>query len=258
MPIRFNLQKESKMSNDQEEITLNEEIKIIKELENYDTPSITNVVATYPGATTCLNLYSPWEVNWYTDDSIRVMFPEMGRTCGFAVTCTYGVPDPTVKAGPTLREVFHAISDSPKPVILLIKQDYPEKIKHKSGLCGGNMATAFKSLGCNGIISDGPSRDVDEIRPMGIQYMLTGTSAGHGPMAVKAVNTPVGICGMDVAPGEIVHMDENGAVKFPRQHLKEVLNQCKKLSKIEEEKMAKLASTNDPDLLADYIAVLYK
>ena len=58
---------------------------------------------------------------------------------------------------------------------------------------------------------------------MGIQYMLTGVSPGHGPMGVKAVNTPVEICGMDVAPGEIIHLDENGAVKFPREYLAKVL-----------------------------------
>jgi len=41
------------------------------------------------------------------------------------------------------------------------------------------------------------------------------------------VNVPVSVGGMDVAPGEIVHMDENGAVKFPAQHLEAVLNNSK-------------------------------
>ena len=40
-------------------------------------------------------------------------------------------------------------------------------------------------------------------------------TAGHGEMAIQAVNVPVSIGGMDVATGEIIHMDENGAVKFP-------------------------------------------
>ena len=54
-----------------EPLTLEEELAIIKELENYDTPTITNVVATYPGKATCLSLYHPWDTNWYTDDSLR-------------------------------------------------------------------------------------------------------------------------------------------------------------------------------------------
>lgn len=32
-----------------EKLTQEEEIKIMKELEEFDTPTITNVVATYPG-----------------------------------------------------------------------------------------------------------------------------------------------------------------------------------------------------------------
>lgn len=239
------------------QLTLEEELAIIKELENYDTPTITNVVATYPGKTTCLSLYHPWDTDWYTDDRIRVMYPEMGRTCGYAVTCTYGIPDPNFKGGPGIGDVLDAIDASPKPVILLIKQDYPEHLKRKNGLCGGNMATAFKSAGCVGIISDGPSRDLDEVRNIGIQYMLTGASAGHGPMAVKAVNTPVDICSMRVAPGEIIHMDENGAVKFPRMYLSQVLENCKQLSVAEEKKMKMLASTSDVQLLKKYMQGVY-
>ena len=238
-------------------LTLEEEIAIIKELEEFDTPTITNVVATYPGKSTCLSLYHPWDTNWYTDESLRVMYPELGPRCGVAVTCTYGVPDPNFKGGPGVADVLRAIGNSPKPVVLLIKQDYPEKLKRKNGLCGGNMATAFKSAGCTAIISDGPSRDVDEVRPMGIQYMLTGTSPGHGPMGVKAVNTPVEICGMDVAPGEIVHMDENGAVKFPREYLAQVLENCKILRETEAKKMEMLASTDDVELLAKYMQGVY-
>jgi regulator of RNase E activity RraA len=42
-------------------------------------------------------------------------------------------------------------------------------------------------------------------------------------MAVRAVSVPVTVAGMDVAPGEIIHMDENGACKFPAHKLEAVL-----------------------------------
>ncbi len=60
---------------------------------------------------------------------------------------------------------------------------------------------------------------------MGFQYMLSGVTAGHGAMAVRAVNVPVSVGGMDVAPGEIIHMDENSAVKFPAGKLEAVRSQ---------------------------------
>ena len=70
------------------------EQEMLAELRKYDTPSITNVVATYPGSPLCLGLYNPWTENWYTDTTLRCMYPELGAVAGYAVTCVYGLPDP--------------------------------------------------------------------------------------------------------------------------------------------------------------------
>jgi regulator of RNase E activity RraA len=109
------------------------------------------------------------------------------------------------------------------------------------GLAGGNMTSAMKAMGCVGAISNGPSRDIDEIRPMRFQYLLSGVTAGHGGMAVHAVSVPVSVAGMDVTPGDIIHMDENGACKFPADRLQQVVDNLHKLHEEEEERMGKLA-----------------
>ena len=116
----------------------------------------------------------------------------------------------------------------------------PGELADKVGLSGGNMTSAMKALGCVGAISDGPSRDIDEIRPMKFQYMLNGVTAGHGPMAVKAVNVPVTVAGMDVCAGEVVHMDENGACKFPADKLDAVLRNVRALQQEEEARIGAL------------------
>jgi hypothetical protein len=38
---------------------------ILAGLRKIDTPTITNTVATYPDAKTCLALYDPWTEGWY-------------------------------------------------------------------------------------------------------------------------------------------------------------------------------------------------
>lgn len=216
-----------------------------EQLNQYDTPSITNVVATYPGKPDwCMGLYHPWEGRWYADETLRCMYPEVGRRAGFVVTCVYGMPDPTFdRLG--FGDLLRAIGAAPKPVVLAVKQNFPERIRKINGLLGGNMMTAFKSLGVVGVMSDGPSRDLDEIRPMGLQYMLTGVVAGHGPFSVQAVNVPVDICGMDVAPGDIVHMDENGAAKFPAARLDAVLERAALLNRIESKRQEMMRNTGD-------------
>jgi len=118
---------------------------------------------------------------------------------------------------------------SKQPTVAVIQQKFPPELANKAGLVGGNMATAMKAAGCVGLISNGPSRDLDEIRPLKFQYMLSGITPGHGGMAVQAVNVPVSVAGMDVSPGEIIHMDENGAVKFPANRMADVLENVQKL-----------------------------
>ena len=206
----------------------------LAELEEFDTPSVTNVVATYPDDPLCLGLYNPWSQDWYTDQTVETMYPELGPRAGFAVTCVYGLPDPNFDEL-SFMNLVDSLDDSPKPTILALEQDFPDEIAGSVGLTGGNMTTAMQSLGCVGVVSSGPIRDVDEVRPMEFQYLATGTSAGHGDMAVHAVNVPVSIRGMDVAPGEIIHMDENGAVKFPADRLDDVLENVRALEEREED-----------------------
>jgi len=200
----------------------------LQELEQFDTPSVANVVATYPDDPLCLELYNPWSTNWYTDQTVSCMYPELGPRAGYAVTCVYGMPDPEFGAL-GFMDVVDALDGSPKPTILALEQDFPPELAGGVGLTGGNMTTAMESVGCVGCVSNGPGRDIDEIRPMEFQYLVTGVSPGHGEVAVHAVNVPVSICGMDVAPGEVIHMDENGAVKFPAERVDDVLHNVREL-----------------------------
>jgi 4-hydroxy-4-methyl-2-oxoglutarate aldolase len=220
-------------------MTIESEREMLDALREFDTPSITNVVATYPGNPLCLSLYHPWTQNWYTDQTLRCWYPEMGPVVGYAVTCVYGLPDPAY-SGLTFMDVVDALDAAPKPTIFVFEQRFPPEIAGKVGLSGGNMTSAMLAVGCIGAISNGPSRDIDEIRPMGFQYLTSGVTPGHGPTAVHAVNVPVRVAGMDVAPGEIIHMDENGAVKFPADKLEAVLTNVRRLRDEEASRMGNL------------------
>ena len=213
--------------------------EIIDALKNFDTPSITNVVATYPSHPLCLGLYNPWTENWYTDQTLRCMYPALERTVGYAVTCVFGLPDPNFSRLSFL-DVLEALDASPKPTVLVLQQKFPEELAGKVGLAGGIMTSAMKSAGCLGVVSNGPSRDLDEIRPMNFQYLISGVTPGHGDMAVHAVNVPVSVAGMDVSPGEIIHMDENGACKFPAEQLSAVHTNVQALLDEETEKVNQL------------------
>ena len=215
------------------------DLELLEELKAIDTPTITNVVATYPGKASCLEIYNPWTENWYTDNSLSCWYPELGPIAGYAVTCTYGLPDPSYK-GRSLMDVLEAMDKLGKPSVFCFQQKFPAGIADKVGLSGGNMTSAMRACGAIGAISNGPSRDIQEIRPMKFQYLTRGICAGHGAQTVHAVQVPVSIAGMDIAPSEIIHMDENGAVKFPADRLEEVVRNAKLLLAEENERVGRL------------------
>jgi len=215
------------------------EAEMLEKLRGFDTPSVGNIVATYPNNPLCLGLYDPWRGNWYTDQSVHCIYPELGRTIGYAVTVVYSLPDPRYQRL-SFVDLIDALGKSKKPSVIIIKQDFPPEILPRVGLCGGQMTTAFKACGAVGVVTNGPSRDVDEIRPLKFQYIMSGVTPGHGDFGIRAINVPVSVAGMDVAPGDIVHMDENGACKFPPDRLADVCNNIDALIKAEEERAEKL------------------
>ena len=236
-------------------MTLAEKLEKLKE---YDTPSITNVVASYPKSPQyCLSLYDPWYGKWYTDQTLKCMFPEVGRVAGIAVTCTYNMPG-TVEKPYTLRNVLRSMKEKGVPTILAINQAFPEEIRNRCGLCGGNMMTAFKAAGCVGVLSNGPSRDLDEVRPLGMQYMLTGATPGHGYFEITDVDSPVEICGMEVQSGDVIHMDENGATKFPLEYLDQVLERLELLSAREAKCQKLMRESDDIEYIADIQSQVFK
>jgi regulator of RNase E activity RraA len=212
--------------------------QIIKELRKFDTATICNVVATYGGSDICLSLYDEWRGEYYTDASLRCMFPELQPVCGYAVTGWYSdkKPEQTVMDRWALLE---QLDTSPKPVILVVKQTYSPGLENMSGLLGGNMTNSFKAFGVEGVISDGPMRDLEEIRPMKVQYLVTGLTSGHGSLQLRGVGMPVTVARMTVQTGDIVHMDQCGAAKFPAKYLPQVFEYAKELRKREIESQKK-------------------
>lgn len=231
--------------------------RLMKALERFDTPTVTNAVATYPADTkTCLGLYEPNRIGWYTDERLRCLYPALGPRCGFAVTCVYGLPGSGF-GRLAFEDILKALEAAPKPTVLCMKQDMPEPYRSRNAMIGGNMMICFKQLGVVGVLGDGPARDYREMQPLEVQCLFTGLTAGHGMMPVEAVNVPVSLCSMDIAPGEVIHMDENGAVKFPAECLPQVLENCEKIAAKDIFRQAEIRRLTDARAIADAMKGIY-
>ena len=65
------------------------EKEVLEELGEIDTPTISNVVATYPKRDICLKLYDAWYGGWYTDTSLKCVYPALGPIVGHVATVVF-------------------------------------------------------------------------------------------------------------------------------------------------------------------------
>ena len=169
-----------------------------------------------------VDLYEPRKEHFYTDASVKCQFPEFGPRAGYAVTMKVGLPV-TGFDGPTRFDLMKVIDASPKPVTLVIQVDEPEELRNSDSNFGGNFGVLCHTLGVENLICNGAVRDIDELKEMGMQVMIPGTIAGTAPSVIYEINGTVEVAGMQVKAGDIVHMDNDGAVKFPGDMLDQVL-----------------------------------
>jgi len=77
------------------------------------------------------------------------------------------------------------------------------------------------ALGVAGVVTNGAVRDLDALHP-GLPILAGAVTPSHAFVDTEALDVPVTIFGMTVAPGAIVHADRHGAVVIPDAALAEL------------------------------------
>lgn len=93
-----------------------------------------------------------------------------------------------------------------------------------AGTLGDILALRLKVRGVAGVLSDGAMRDTPVIGKMEFPVFCTAAAAPPSMTRLHPVETqtPVGICGVPVYPGDIIVADEDGAIVVPRHIADEV------------------------------------
>jgi 4-hydroxy-4-methyl-2-oxoglutarate aldolase len=234
------------------------ELQMFEKLRGFNSPSVGNVVASYPQHPHCLGLYDPWYGRWYTDDSVTCLLPDVGAVIGHAVTVVFGLDDP-LQPAVSYMDFVDFLLTAKKPSIVVCEARFPHEVLIRAGIFGGQSGALYKSCGAVGLLTNSPVRDIDEIRALGLQHVARGVTSGHGSLALQAFNVPVSVAGMDVAPGDIVHLDENGACKFPADRLADVCAHIDAFSDEEKEHSNLLqAATSGEQIKAAWKKVISK
>ena len=157
----------------------------------------------------------------FTREPVRCIFPDLGVTVGYAVTATIRSAAPPDSARPVpLKAYWDYIAQSPAPRVV-VAQDLDQP---PAGAWWGEInSNIHRALGCIGVITDGTVRDLDEVRPLGFQFIAAGVSVSHVHAHLQDFGKPVTIGTMKVSPGDLIHADKHGAIVIPQAHARNLL-----------------------------------
>jgi regulator of RNase E activity RraA len=150
-------------------------------------------------------------------------FPDLKPVVGFARTATVRgrEPWPTSAQDRVAKRLsyYEYLERGPRPYLTAI-QDLDGEAGF--GAFWGEVQTnVHKALGCFGVVTDGPVRDIDMMAAN--FFVLAGSILpSHGYVDIVDFDVPVTIAEMPVAPGDLIHADRHGAIVVPAEAVREV------------------------------------
>jgi regulator of RNase E activity RraA len=175
-----------------------------------------------------------------TTQGLLPLWPGCGKLAGRAATIRLV----DAGAGSPLRDTLMAIGAASPGEVLVI--DHHGRIDVNS--FGGLSAFTAALRGLRGVVIDGVTRDVDEMRALGfpaygrgvIQQSIRNRCSfgGHG--------IEVRIAGVAVRPGDLILADENGTVVLPQARAAELVAIAQEIAGLEEQVKRSIADGMDP------------
>ncbi|MGD0778973.1 MAG: RraA family protein [Candidatus Solibacter sp.] len=180
-------------------------------LKGVDTPTLSNAIEA-------LRL-RPQSAG-FAPCQVRCLFPEFGRTVGYAVTAQVETMTAAAKDRKVFLSLYEAVMESPKPALVAFQEVGPQP--DYAAHCGEVMATIFQRLGAVGLVSDCAVRDIPEVRALRFHYFARGAVASHAYFRIVRVGVAIQVQGLPISPGDLLHGDENGLIVVPKEALEKL------------------------------------
>ena len=151
------------------------------------------------------------------------------RIAGRAVTVRLvRKDDARERAGPPVHLGATAIEAGGPGCVIVIEQ----RTGIEAGSWGGILSLAARLRGIEGIVVDGPVRDIDEARAYDLPIYSRGLTArtARGRIAEEATNVDVRIGESTVAAGDYVLADNSAVVFVPAAAIERVLDAAEEIA----------------------------
>lgn len=189
---------------------------VLNKLRQYDTPTVCNVIELF-------NVRP--DTAGYTNRSIAAVFPSLPPMVGFAstVACRTIVAPRGTDAYTVLPDQIERFQELSGPPVVVF-QDLDGFAA--AATFGEVMCTSYQAFGAVGLVTDGPGRDLEQVRALNFPVFTNGAVASHGHIHMLAVHSPVHVGGLTVYPDDLLHGDLNGVAVVPREIASDVADAC--------------------------------
>jgi 4-hydroxy-4-methyl-2-oxoglutarate aldolase len=181
-------------------------------LAKFDTPTICNVI----------ELFDVLPRNrGFMDGRVRSNFPELPPMVGFAATASFrsDAPPCTGDAYGSIQKQLEQFAQLPGPAVVVFQDlDDPPV----SAVFGEVMCSTYQAFGSAGLVTNGPGRDLEQVRALKYPVFTGGTICSHGYCHMLHLGLPVRVGGLMVSTGDLLHGDANGVTRIPLEIASEV------------------------------------
>ncbi len=151
------------------------------------------------------------------------------RLAGRVITVKLGGTKPE---GGTTRHLCTAAIDAARPGDIIVVE---QRTGMDAGSWGGVLSNAAQVKGVQGVICEGPARDIDESRALGFPVFARGMTARTARGRVYEVdwNCAITVGDVTVNPGDLVIADASGVVFLPQKRAAAIIEAAERITQRE-------------------------
>jgi len=179
----------------------------LEALSQFSTPTISNAIEVFG--------VRPRNEG-YMGPQIHCLTPLSKPVVGLACTGKFRAAQPPSPGEPVSRaDYWDWLVTQPGPRIVVLQDlDDPPAI---GSFWGEVQATIHKALGCVATITNGGVRDIPEVSKMGFAFFASAPIVSHAYVHLVEFGEPVEVGGLTVATGDLLHADEHGIIRIPKE-----------------------------------------
>lgn len=189
----------------------------IEELYQFDTPTICNAIERFQ-----VRKKTSGFMNYEIKQQIPYDKPLVGYAATGKISAMHPVPD---EKRVFMWNYYDIVKAMQKPTVSVIQDTDPYPI---GAFWGDVQASVHLALGCEGVITSGGVRDLDEVKKLGFQFFAKEILVSHAYVHVEDYNCPVVVGGITVNPGDLIHADKHGVCIIPNEIADKVAMACRK------------------------------